>query len=346
MAKIYYDKDADLKILKDKRVAIIGYGIQGRAQALNLRDSGVEVVVSQRAGGVNYDLAVSDGFKPVSAAEASRASDLIQILTQDTLQAKLYRQDVAPHLKEGKALVFSHGFNIHFRQIVPPKNIDVFMIAPKGPGSLVRRLFVEGQGVPCLLAIFQDASGKAKALALAHAKGIGGTRAGVIETTFKEETETDLFGEQSVLCGGVSSLIKAAFETLVEAGYQPELAYFECLHELKLIVDMIYEGGIQGMRKRVSDTAKYGDVSRGPRVIDASVKQRMQEILREIQTEKFAKEWIAEDAAGRPKFNELMKKDDDHLIEKVGSELRKMFAWEAKPSGGSPSKSQRVTVKK
>ncbi len=346
MAKIYYDKDADLKVLKGKRIAIIGYGIQGRAQALNLRDSGIDVIVSQRPGGVHYDQAIEDGFKPLSASEASAQSDLIQILTQDTLQAKIYREDVTPHLKEGKALIFSHGFNIHFKQIVPPKHVDVFMIAPKGPGSLVRQLFVEGKGVPCLLAIFQDFTGKARQLALAHAKAIGGTRAGVIETTFKEETETDLFGEQSVLCGGVSALVKAAFETLVEAGYQPELAYFECLHELKLIVDMIYDGGIQGMRKRVSDTAKYGDITRGPRIIDGSVRQRMKEILKEIQSTAFAKEWIAEDAAGRPRFNELMKKDDNHMIEKVGAELRKMFAWEGQKQESGAQKSQKVTVKK
>ena len=346
MAKIYYDKDADLKVLKGKRIAIIGYGIQGRAQALNLRDSSIDVIVSQRPGGVHYDQAIEDGFKPLSASEASAQSDLIQILTQDTLQAKIYREDVTPHLKEGKALIFSHGFNIHFKQIVPPRHVDVFMIAPKGPGSLVRQLFVEGKGVPCLLAIFQDFTGKARQLALAHAKAIGGTRAGVIETTFKEETETDLFGEQSVLCGGVSALVKAAFETLVEAGYQPELAYFECLHELKLIVDMIYDGGIQGMRKRVSDTAKYGDITRGPRIIDGSVRQRMKEILKEIQSTAFAKEWIAEDAAGRPRFNELMKKDDNHMIEKVGAELRKMFAWEGQKQESGAQKSQKVTVKK
>ena len=339
MAKIYYDKDADLNALKGKQIAITGYGIQGRAQALNLRDSGVDVIVSQRPGGVNYDIAKKDGFEPVSAAEASAQADLIQILTQDTLQARIYKKDVEPHLKEGKAMIFSHGFNIHFKQIVPPKNVDVFMIAPKGPGSIVRKLYEEGKGVPCLLAIFQDYTGKARALALAHAKGIGGSRAGVIETTFKEETETDLFGEQTVLCGGASALIKCSFETLVEAGYQPELAYFECLHELKLIVDMIYETGIQGMRKRVSDTAKYGDITRGPRVIDDAVRQKMKVILKEIQSEAFAKEWIAEDAAGRPRFKELMQKDDNHLIEKVGAELRKMFAWEEK---GTPKK-EKVT---
>lgn len=328
MAKIYYDKDADLNVLKGKKIGIVGYGIQGRGQALNLRDSGLEVVVAQRPGGVHYDQAVSDNFKPRTAEEAAKTCDLIQILTQDNLQPQIYRESIAPHLKRGKSLLFSHGFNIHHKQIVPPKEIDVFMIAPKAPGSLLRQMYVEGKGVPSLVAVHQNPSGQALKTALAYAKGIGSTRAGVLETTFKEETETDNFGEQVVLCGGVSALIKAGFETLVEAGYQPELAYFECLHELKLIVDMIYSSGIQGMRYRVSDTAKYGDLTRGPRIVNEKTKEEMRRILKEIQSEQFAKEWIAENEKGRPLFKQLLQKDDTHLIEKVGKEIRSMFAWE------------------
>ncbi|MBI4355191.1 MAG: ketol-acid reductoisomerase [Candidatus Omnitrophica bacterium] len=327
MAHIYYDKDADLSHLKGRTVAVIGYGIQGRGQALNLRDSGVQVLVAQRPGGPNYDLARDDGFTPVSADEAAKRSDIIIILAQDPLQPEIYRQSVAPHLSQGKALAFSHGFNIHFKQIVPPQDVDVFMVAPKGPGSLVRRLYVEGQGVPALVAVHQDATGHALQVALAYAKGIGASRAGVIETTFKEETESDLFGEQSVLCGGVSELIKAGFETLVEAGYQPEIAYFECLHELKLIVDMIYETGITGMRRRVSDTAKFGDLTRGKRVISPAVRAEMKKILSEVQSGAFAKEWIAEHAAGRPNFNRMMKESEQQLIEQVGAKLRQMFQW-------------------
>ena len=263
MAKIYYDKDADLKNLKGKKVAIVGYGIQGRGQGLNLRDSGVEVIIAQRKGGPNYEMAVEDGFKPVEADEAAKKADIIQLLTQDHLQGEIYAKNIAPYMKPGKALLFSHGFNIHFGYIKPPKDIDVFMVAPKGPGALVRSQFVEGGGVPCLVAIYQNATGNALKLALAHAKAVGGTRAGVIETNFKEETETDLFGEQSVLCGGLSELIRAGFDTLVKAGYQPELAYFECLHEVKLITDAIFAAGISGMHRRVSDTAEYGDYSRG-----------------------------------------------------------------------------------
>src|SRR3989338_9204347 len=289
MAIIYYDKDADLKALKGKTVAIIGYGIQGRGQALNLRDSGVKVLVAQRPGGPNYDVARQDGFKPVSADEAAKAADIIIILTQDTAQSDIYRESIAPHLKAGKTLGFSHGMSIIYKLIVPPKNVDVIMIAPKGPGSLVRSRYLEGKGVPALIAVHQDATGHAKATALAWAKGLGATRAGLLETTFKEETETDHFGEQAVLCGGASALIKAGFETLVEAGYQPEVAYFECLHELKLITDMIWAGGIQGMRQRVSDTAKWGDIHCGPKVIDAHVKENMKQLLREIQSGQFAK---------------------------------------------------------
>jgi len=327
MAKIYYDKDADLGILKGKMIAIIGYGIQGRAQGLNLRDSGLSIIVSEMKGTPNYDQALKDGFKPVSAAEAAKQADIIQILTQDHVQAKVYKSDIEPNLKTGKALLFSHGFNIHFGQIVPPKNVDVIMVAPKGPGALVRRMYEEKKGVPCLIAVFQNSTGKAFEVGLAYAKGIGGTRAGVIETTFKEETETDLFGEQSVLCGGVTELVKAGFDTLVDAGYQPEIAYFECLHELKLITDLIYQMGIQGMRKRVSDTAKYGDLTRGSRVITPDTRKEMKKILKEVQSGKFAKEWIKENEKGRPVFNELMKRDDSHLIEKVGRQLRKMMPW-------------------
>ncbi len=327
MAKIYYDNDADLSFIKDRTVGVIGYGIQGRGQALNLRDSGVRVIVSQRPGGPNYEIAKKDGFVPVSAEDAAKRSDVIIILAQDPLQAEIYKDSVAPHLTKGKALAFSHGFNIHFKEILPPKFVDVFMVAPKGPGSLVRRLYEEGKGVPCLVAIYQDATKKCKALALAYAKALGGTRAGVIETTFKEETETDLFGEQTVLCGGVSALIKAGFETLVKAGYQPEIAYFECLHELKLITDMIYATGIQGMRKRVSDTAEYGDVTRGPRIINQKTRAEMQKILKEIQSKKFAKEFLADYKSGKKKFEKLRHADDKHPVEMVGAKLRGMMKW-------------------
>lgn len=327
MAKVYYEKDADLNLLKGKKVAVIGYGIQGRGQSLNLRDSGVEVIVSQREGSPNYQNALKDGFKPVSAAEAAKAGDIIQILTQDHLQGKIFKESILPHLEEGNALMFSHGFSIRFDQIVPPGNIDVFMIAPKGPGSLVRQMYVEKKGVPCLVAISQNYTGKALPLALAYAAAIGGARAGVVETTFKEETETDLFGEQTVLCGGVSALIRAGFETLVEAGYQPEIAYFETCHELKLIVDIINEKGIQGMRRGVSDTAEYGDLTRGPRIISPDVKKEMKKILAEIQSGEFAKEWILENQAGRPVFNSLSRKGSTHLIEVVGKKLRAMMPW-------------------
>jgi len=327
MAKIYHDKDADLELLKTKKIAIIGYGIQGRGQALNLKDSGLDVIVSELEGTENYKTAIKDSFKPISAQEAAKGADIIQILTQDHVQAKVYKAAIEPNLKPGKALVFSHGFNIHFKEILPPKEIDVFMVAPKGPGALVREQYREGKGVPCLVAIYQDASGNALKLALAYAKGIGGTRAGVIETTFKEETETDLFGEQTVLCGGATALIKAGFDTLVEAGYQPEIAYFECLHELKLITDLIYKTGIQGMRKRVSDTAEYGDLTRGKRVINEDTKKIMKDILWEIQSGKFAKEWIEENKKGRPLFNKLSKEDDGHKVEEVGKKLRKMMPW-------------------
>jgi len=327
MLKIYYDQDADLNLLKEKTIAIIGYGIQGRGQALCLRDSGCRVIVSEMEGTPNFEQAKKDGFTPVSAAEAAKVADVIQILTQDHLQAKVYKDDIKPNLKKGKALCFSHGFNIRFKQIKPPKNVDVFMVAPKGPGALVRRMYEEGKGVPCLIAVFQDATGEAKKLGLAFAKGIGGTRAGVIETTFDEETETDLFGEQSVLCGGVTELIKAGFDTLIEAGYQPEIAYFEVLHELKLITDLIQETGISGMRRRVSNTACYGDLTRGPRIINEKTRKIMKKILKEIKSGKFAREWIKENEAGRPVFNELLKKGDEHRIEEVGRQLRGMMPW-------------------
>ena len=325
--KIYYDNDADLKHLKGKKIAIIGYGSQGHAHALNLRDSGLHVIVSQRKGSENYQRAVRDGFKPTTASEASKQADIIQILTQDHIQAKLYEDEVKPYLQKGKTLLFSHGFNIHYGQIVPPKEIDVVMIAPKGPGHLVRREFEKGAGVPSLLAIYQDFTKQAKKIGLAYAKGLGATRAGVIETTFKEETETDLFGEQAVLCGGVTELIKAGFDTLVEAGYQPEIAYFECLHELKLIVDLIYEKGIPFMRYSVSDTAEYGDLTRGKRIITKETRQEMKRILEGVQNGIFAKEWISENQAGRPVFNALRRKEAEHPIVAVGEKLRSMMSW-------------------
>jgi ketol-acid reductoisomerase len=325
--KIYYDKDADFKDLKGKKIAIIGYGSQGHAQAQNLRDSGLDVIVSQRKGGENYELALQHGFKPVSASEAAKEADLIQILTQDHIQAKLYEEDVKPNLRKGKVLLFSHGFNIHYGQIVPPKEIDVVMIAPKGPGHLVRREYEKGAGVPSLLAIYQDYTKKAKKTALAYAKGLGATRAGVIETTFREETETDLFGEQCVLCGGVTELIKAGFDTLVEAGYHPEIAYFECLHELKLIVDLMYEGGLSYMRYSVSDTAEYGDLTRGKRIITQETRREMRRILQEVQNGNFAREWIIENRIGRPVFTALRKKEAEHPIEIVGKKLRSMMGW-------------------
>lgn len=327
MAKMYYDKDANLDLIKNLKVAIIGYGIQGRGQALNLRDSGVEVLVSELEGTPNYQQAKQDGFDVISAEEAAGSADIIQILTQDHVQGVVYKKSIEANLKEGNALVFSHGFNIHFKQIVPPANVDVFMVAPKGPGSLVREQYEQGKGVPCLIAVFQDYSGKAKDKALAYAKAIGGTRAGVIETTFKEETETDLFGEQAVLCGGAAELIKAGFDTLVEAGYQPEIAYFECLHELKLITDLIYKKGISGMRKGVSDTAEYGDITRGKRVVNKQTREEMKKILEEIQSGAFAREWIKENQDGRPNYNRITEEEKEHLVEKVGKELRAMMPW-------------------
>jgi len=325
--KAYYDQDADLKFLEGKTVAVIGYGSQGHAQALNLKESGVKVLVADLPGSENWEKAVADGFEPLKAVEAAELADVIQILIPDERQAALYRSEIAPHMKSGKALAFSHGFNIHFGQIVPPPDVDVFMVAPKSPGHLVRRMYAEGVGVPSLVAVYQDYTGNAINTALAYAKGIGSTRAGVIETTFKEETETDLFGEQVVLCGGVTELVRAGFDTLVEAGYQPEIAYFECLHELKLIVDLIYEGGISCMRNSISYTAEYGDITRGKRIITDETRSEMKRILDEIQNGSFAREWLLENQVGRPVFNAMQKKEANHLIEVVGKKLRSMMPW-------------------
>ncbi len=327
MAQMFYDNDANLNALSDKIIAIIGYGSQGHAQAQNLRDSGLNVIVSEVPGSDNYKLAESHNFKPVSAKEAAEKADLIQILTQDHVQAMLYENDVKPFMKAGKTLVFSHGFNIHFGQIVPPANVDVIMVAPKGPGHLVRSEYVKGAGVPAIIAVENDTTGHAKKIALAYAKGIGATRAGVIETTFKEETETDLFGEQCVLCGGASELVKAGFDTLVEAGYQPEIAYFECLHELKLIVDLFYQGGINYMRYSVSDTAEYGDYMIGKRIITDETRKEMKKVLGEIQDGTFARNWILENQAGRPHFRAMKRIQQNARVEQVGKELRKMMKW-------------------
>lgn len=322
MAKIYYDGDADLSVLSGKTIAIIGYGNQGQAQANNLRDSGCRVIIGSIRD-ASYEQAVRDGFEVHSIPEAAERGDIVHMLIPDEYQAEVYRRDIAPHMRRGKVLCFSHGFNIHFRQIVPPPDIDVIMIAPKGPGALVRRMYLQGSGVPGLLAVAQDASGMAKQIALAMAKGVGLTRIGVIETTFREEVETDLFGEQVVLCGGVTELIKAGFETLVEAGYQPEVAYFECLNELKLIVDLIYEHGIEGMWKAVSNTAEYGGRTRGPRLIDARVRETMRRILEDIQSGRFAQEWVEEAKRGIPTLKRMREEGKEHLIEKIGKELRK-----------------------
>ena len=327
MATVYYDKDANFDLLKGKKIAMLGYGSQGHAHALNLRDSGAEVVIGTRKGGKTWEIAAGDGWAPQIVKDAVSGADWVMMLLPDTAQAKVWEEDVAPNIKKGAVLSFSHGFNIHFKTILPPAHLDVVMIAPKGPGHLVRRTFEEGAGTPALIAVSQDASGKAKSLALAYAKGIGATRAGVLETTFKEETETDLFGEQAVLCGGAVELVKNGYETLVEAGYQPEIAYFECLHELKLIVDLIYEGGIDWMNHSISDTAKYGEFVSGPRIINAKTKEEMKKILGEIQNGSFAKQWIAEDKAGRPNFKRMKDAYANHSIEKVGAVLRAMMPW-------------------
>jgi ketol-acid reductoisomerase len=336
MAKMYWEKDANSQALAGKTVAVIGYGSQGRAHALNLRDSRLNVTVGLRQGGPSWKQAEADGWKPVSPSDAVKGADLVAMLAPDMAQPVLYKNDVAPNLKSGAVLLFSHGFNIHYGQITPPSNVDVTMVAPKAPGDLVRRQYEAGRGTPCLLAVQQDASGHAFDRTLAYAHGIGGTRAGVIQTTFAEETETDLFGEQAVLCGGVRELIQAGWETLVHAGYQPEAAYFECLHELKLIVDLIYEGGIAKMHKYVSETAKYGDITRGPRIIDAHVRENMRTILAEIQSGAFAKDWVLENQAGRPQYSKLLERDRNHPIEKVGQELRAQMSWlkpDASPGG-------------
>ena len=324
---MYYDADADLDLLSGRTVAVIGYGSQGHAHALNLRDSGVSVVVGLRPGSASVEAAKQEGLEVLPPGEAAAKGDLIMILAPDELQGELFRRDIAPGLAPGDALLFAHGFSIHFGQIVPPEGVDVFMVAPKGPGHLVRRTYTEGAGVPALLAVAQDASGSAMQLGLAYAKGIGCTRGGVIETTFAEETETDLFGEQVVLCGGLTELVRAAFDTLVDAGYNPDLAYFECCHELKLIVDLIYEKGISGMRYSISNTAEYGDLTRGRRIITEDTRAEMRAILAEIQTGQFAKEWLTENLVGRPSFNAIARRDADHQVEQVGKRLRGMMSW-------------------
>jgi ketol-acid reductoisomerase len=325
--KIYYDKDADLGALKGKKVAIMGYGSQGHAHAQNLRESGIEVVVAELPDTDNYKLAVEHHFKPVSVAEATKTCDLLVMTLPDEVQAIVYRNEIAKNIKPGQALGFTHGFNIHFGQIVPPEGVDVMMIAPKGPGHLVRSEFVKGGGVPCLVAIEKNATGKALQTALAWGSGIGGGRAGILETSFKIETETDLFGEQVVLCGGVTALVKAAFETLLAAGYPPEICFFECMHELKLIVDLFYQGGINYMRYSVSNTAEYGDLTRGPRIVTDETRAEMKKILAEIVNGDFAREWLLECSVGRPSFNALYKKDHDHPLEVTGRQLRKMMKW-------------------
>ena len=330
MAKVLYNSDIQEEVLKSKKIAIIGYGSQGHAHALNLQESGFDVVVGLREG-KSWDKAVEDGVDVRTVAEATAAADVVMVLLPDEYQPKIYEESIKPNLKAGNALVFAHGFNIHFNQIVPPADVDVFLVAPKGPGHLVRRTYTEGAGVPGLFGIYQDYTGQARELALAYAKGIGASRAGVLETTFQEETETDLFGEQAVLCGGTTSLIKAGFETLVEAGYQPEVAYFECLHELKLIVDLLYEGGFENMRYSISDTAQWGDFVSGPRVVNADTKARMKDVLTDIQTGVFAKGWILENQANRPQFNAINNSENNHLIEVVGRELRELMPFIKKP---------------
>lgn len=324
MIKKYYDSDANLSVFDGKRIAVIGYGSQGRGQALNLKDSGLDVIIGLRQG-KSWDLAKADGFKVYTVPEAVRMAQVIQVLLPDESQGGVYKNEIKPHMTTGKCLMFSHGFNVHFGQIVPPPDVDVIMVAPKGPGALVRRMYEEGKGVPALIAIHQNHSGNAQSIALGYAKGIGATRAVVLETSFREETETDLFGEQAVLCGGITSLIKAGFETLVDAGYAPEMAYLEVLHETKLIVDLIYEGGFTRMRNSISNTAQYGDLTRGPRVIGPESYQAMQEILREIQTGEFAREWMLENMVNRPMFNALTREDEEHLIEEVGKEVRSLM---------------------
>ena len=327
MARMYYDTDANLDLLAEKTIAIIGYGSQGHAHALNLKDSGLNVIVGLYPGSKSVAKAQAAGLTVKNVADAAASADLIMILLPDEVQKTVYQKEIEPHLEEGNVLAFAHGFNIHFGQIVPPPFVDTIMVAPKGPGHLVRRTYEQGQGVPCLFAVYQNASGQARDRAMAYAKGIGGTRAGILETTFREETETDLFGEQAVLCGGLSALIKAGFETLVEAGYQPELAYFECLHEVKLIVDLIVEGGLAKMRDSISNTAEYGDYTRGPRVVNEQTKAEMKKILQEIQTGQFAREFVLENQAGKPGFTAMRRKEAEHPIEEIGKDLRAMFSW-------------------
>lgn len=327
MAKMFYEKDTNLGLLQGKKIAVIGFGSQGHAHALNLHESGVDVIVGLYEGSKSWNKAKEAGLEVTTTSEAAKNADIIIILVPDEKQAKLYREEIEPYLEDGNALVFAHGFNIHFKQIVPPSNVDVFMIAPKGPGHMVRRTYTEGSGVPCLIAVEQDYSGKAKDLALSYANGIGGARAGVLETTFKDETETDLFGEQAVLCGGITALIKAGFETLVEAGYAPENAYFECMHEMKLIVDLMYQGGMAAMRYSISDTAEYGDYVTGSRIITDETKKEMKQVLTEIQNGTFAKKWLLENQVGRPTFNAMRRMEAEHPIEKVGKELREMMSW-------------------
>jgi ketol-acid reductoisomerase len=339
MATIYYDKDANLDLLKKRKVAVIGYGSQGHAHALNLRDSGVDVRVGLGPGSRSKAKAEGAGLRVLSVSDAAKEADVVMVLIPDQTQKRVYDAEIAPHMTKGKALLFAHGFNIHFKQVVPSPDVDVLLVAPKGPGHLVRRQYQDGRGIPCLIAVQQDATGQAKQLGLAYAKGIGGTRAGVLETTFKEETETDLFGEQAVLCGGASALVKAGYEVLVEAGYQPESAYFECLHELKLIVDLMYEGGLAWMRHSISDTAEYGDYTRGPRIVTEQTKDEMRLILKEIQTGAFAKEFIVENLVGRPTFEKYREREREHPIEEVGKRLRDMMSWirEAKKDSSDPN---------
>ncbi|MEH2259046.1 ketol-acid reductoisomerase [Nostoc sp.] len=327
MARMYYDEDANLDLLAGKTIAIIGYGSQGHAHALNLKDSGLNVIVGLYPGSKSVAKAEAAGLTVKNVADAANAADFIMILLPDEVQKTIYKNEIEPNLEEGNVLAFAHGFNIHFGQVVPPANVDVVMVAPKGPGHIVRRTYEQGEGVPALFAVYQDASGQARDRALSYAKGIGGTRAGVLETTFREETETDLFGEQAVLCGGLSALIKAGFETLVEAGYQPELAYFECLHEVKLIVDLVVEGGLAKMRDSISNTAEYGDYTRGPRIVTEQTKVEMQKILSEIQSGQFAREFVLENQAGKPGFTAMRRKEAEHKIEEVGKDLRAMFSW-------------------
>ena len=327
MAKMYYEQDCDLNLLKDKTVAVIGFGSQGHAHALNLHESGVKVIVGLYEGSKSWKAAEAAGLEVMVTADAVKNADIIMILVNDEKQAALYKTDIAPYLAPGKSLAFAHGFNIHYNQIVPPEYVNVFMVAPKGPGHTVRSQYQQGRGVPCLIAVYQDTTGNCRELALAYAAGIGGARAGVLETTFKEETETDLFGEQCVLCGGVTALIKAGFEVLVEAGYQPESAYFECLHELKLIVDLINEGGLSYMRYSISDTAEYGDYMVGRRIITEETKDEMRKVLKEVQEGAFARSWLLENKVGRPQFNKMREIEANHPIEQVGKELRKMMSW-------------------